>query len=53
MSGQGEQGEHFGLFPVLPTRVLASDRETGHVLTLLTPDPRRASCGDPLRGGPP
>jgi len=46
MSGRGEQGEHFGTSSVLFPRVLAKNRETGLLLTLLTPESHPTSWND-------
>lgn len=52
MTWRGGQGERFGRFPVLSPRVLAKDRRSAWLLTLLTPEPHPTS-GDHQRGGLP
>lgn len=50
MNWMGEQGERFGRFQVLSPRVLAKNRESAALLTLLTPASHPTS-GDHQRGG--
>jgi hypothetical protein len=42
---RGEQGEHVSRIRVLSPRVLAKDRESAPLLTLLTPASRPTSVG--------
>ncbi len=51
MSRRGEQGEHFRAYSVFSPRVLANERKTVALLTLLTPESYPAFSEHPERGG--